>query len=156
MRNGAWSESTSDEEMQRRAGGRRLYNGVRQCRAALRRRELMTIVVRSRLKLLEHGTQARLARQLGVSRSTVCRDMKRIFAEARARGRCPFCQTRSFIDRDRISHVGDSLESARARPKIERCLTDSEQEHRDRECCPGFAPLQTNLPRGSGVGQSHD
>ena len=82
-----WSDPTSDEEAQRRAGGRRLYNGTRQVLAELRRLRLIRTVRRLDLMLCGRGTQARLARLLRVSPSTVCRDMKRILAALHERDR---------------------------------------------------------------------
>jgi hypothetical protein len=71
---GPWSEQTSWEEVCRRAAGRRHYNSVRRFRALHRRCELVRLLS-GKGGLTDRGTQARLARELGVSRSTVCRDM---------------------------------------------------------------------------------
>ena len=59
----------------RRAGGRRRYNQARQWAAEMRLSQVA--------KLLnevphERGYQTRIAKRLGVSRSTVCRDMARL------------------------------------------------------------------------------
>jgi hypothetical protein len=70
----AWSAETSATEAARRAGGRRRYNAHRQALALYRRRKLARML---RAKdMLTRGYQARLARKLGVSRSTVCRDVR--------------------------------------------------------------------------------
>ena len=92
MPDAVWGEPTSDDEMSRRASGRRWYNSVRAFCAQQRRRRLLSILVESNLVLHKHGTQARLARELSVSRSTVNRDLKRILADARERKACPVCQ----------------------------------------------------------------
>jgi hypothetical protein len=68
-----WSEGVSDHEAAWRAGGRRRYNAWRKFRAEFRRREL------ARLMCVQGGPSfwrsgAALARRLGVSRATICRD----------------------------------------------------------------------------------
>ena len=83
----AWSESTSRDEVCRRAAGRRHYNSVRRFRATARRAEVMRLLC-VQGSMFERGTQARLARQLGVSRSTVCRDMAFLMRLGRP---CPHC-----------------------------------------------------------------
>ena len=83
---GTWSMPVSPEEAARRAGGRRKYNRVRQAKAFWRRVEISRLMARR--GAFEPGYQAELARKLGVSRSTVCRDMK---ALAAIRFRCPEC-----------------------------------------------------------------
>lgn len=60
----------------RRAGGRRRYNAQRQHQAALRRLRVGALM--NQLGWFTHGVPAEVARQLGVSRSTVCRDLKAI------------------------------------------------------------------------------
>ena len=82
-----WSEPTAWEEVFRRAAGRRHYNGVRQFRATVRRCDVARLL-RVQGGLTARGTQASLARQLGVSRSTVCRDVAWLLRQAR---RCPCC-----------------------------------------------------------------
>ena len=74
MQQSAWSANASWEEVRRRAGGRRRYNAVRGLRALLRRREVARLLS-VQGGLTYRGTQARLARQLGVSRATICRDL---------------------------------------------------------------------------------
>lgn len=71
----AWSAHISTAEAHRRASGRRKYNALRQFNGDLRR------VVVGRL-LTEYGfvrgTNARIAKDLGVHASTVTRDLRRI------------------------------------------------------------------------------
>lgn len=66
------------EQAYRRAGGRRRYNLQRQKAARARRDE-----VRRLLELYgeqRRGTQARIARELGVSEATVSRDVREILS----------------------------------------------------------------------------
>lgn len=83
----AWTADTTREEAARRAGGRRHYNAQRQAQARRRRRKLSRLI--STLgNVFERGLQARLARALGVSRATICRDMDYLF---HLRWPCPRC-----------------------------------------------------------------
>ena len=71
----AWTKWTDWDTVCKRAAGRAHYNSIRTYRAELRRGEV--------LQLLQewgwgHGTQARIARCLGVSAATVSRDVARI------------------------------------------------------------------------------
>jgi hypothetical protein len=65
------------ELIYRRAGGRRHYNKMRQADAFWRRVSLMTILRRDGY---QPGDYARWAAELGVSRATICRDVRRICA----------------------------------------------------------------------------
>jgi DNA invertase Pin-like site-specific DNA recombinase len=76
MRATTWSTWTHPAEVALRAGGRRQYNAHRRLLAALRRRELVRMIVES--DALPFGSGAEYARRLGVSRSTVCRDLARL------------------------------------------------------------------------------
>jgi hypothetical protein len=82
-----WSEPTAWDEVCRRAAGRRHYNSVRRFRATMRRGEVARLL-RVQGGLTARGTQATLARQLGVSRSTVCRDIAWLLRQGRP---CPHC-----------------------------------------------------------------
>ena len=71
-----WTARVSDEEMRKRACGRRRYNAVRSLLKTLRRQEV--------LELLEawgfgYGVQARIAATLNVHPSVVSRDIKSLF-----------------------------------------------------------------------------
>lgn len=80
----AWSAPVSDSEAYKRAGGRRRYNAVRRLRAILRRQQVA--------ELLASGySQAEIAERLGVSQSTISRDVLHLRAETRRRGTCPVC-----------------------------------------------------------------
>jgi hypothetical protein len=59
----------------RRASGRRHFNAVRRFRALLRLREVVGLLDKIGLA---RGCQSRVAEQLGVNRSTICRDMARL------------------------------------------------------------------------------
>jgi hypothetical protein len=82
-----WSHPTSDAEAAARAGGRRHHNGTRQARAQLRRAEVARLLATLGLR---HGTQAVIARRLGVSEATISRDLTALFRGSRPR-RCPLC-----------------------------------------------------------------
>jgi hypothetical protein len=80
-----WTARVSEEEMRKRACGRRRYNAVRSLLKMLRRQEV--------LELLEawgfgHGVQKRIAQVLNVHPSVVSRDIQALspFVE-----NCPCC-----------------------------------------------------------------
>jgi hypothetical protein len=89
-----WSRATSDDEAHRRAAGRNRYNFHRRVGAHLRRQQVIELWgelnQRGGLGLYEHGAKAEIARQLGVNRSTITRDLQRIFAEWQTHP-CPTC-----------------------------------------------------------------
>jgi transcriptional antiterminator len=71
-----WSERTDFNAVCRRAGGRRGYNYRRQFCAEYRRLQLSQLWDKN--PPLMRGMQSRLAEELGVSRSTISRDLKRL------------------------------------------------------------------------------
>ena len=90
-----WPLQTAPATAHLRAGGRRRYNAWRQLRAAYRRAEILRLAVekygvfpgfgipakaaRMGVSLpIERGIASKIARDLGVHRSTVCRDCKQI------------------------------------------------------------------------------
>jgi len=77
-----WHAPTDPSTVAKRAGGRRRFNAVRQLRAELRRRELRRLIAEmheaGEVFLMIHGAQAGFARRLGVHRSTICRDVRRL------------------------------------------------------------------------------
>ena len=81
----------SADTVARRAGGRRHYNALRRVRAALRRHDVLTLIVRHDLDLTARGTSSRIASALGVHRSTVFRDVQAILADLRRGRPCPCC-----------------------------------------------------------------
>jgi hypothetical protein len=70
----AWSVPTTREAAARRAGGRRAYNCRRRLAQTVRRAEVMRRVA-CKGGFFRRGIQAEVARELGVSRSTICRDI---------------------------------------------------------------------------------
>lgn len=83
-----WARETQMSVVSRRAGGRRRHNALRQFRAEYRR----TLLVREieRAGGIAHRIQAQIAKTLGVSESTISRDIKRVF---RTLSVCPTCRT---------------------------------------------------------------
>ncbi len=76
-----------------RAGGRRAYNARRQFFALYRHMHLMKIFAGNQMNLWKHnGAQKVLARALGVSKSTVRRDIKMTLSEYRLGKPCPLCR----------------------------------------------------------------
>lgn len=67
----------SAEEAHRRAGGRRRYHAQRRRAAEERRGRVAELIIQWGWM---QGTQARLARELGVSEATISRDMRKIYA----------------------------------------------------------------------------
>ncbi len=72
-----WSKWTDSQVVNRRAGGRRAYNALRRDLAALRRLDVADLLLNKGLR------QSDIARQLKVSRSTICRDVQALWAEVR-------------------------------------------------------------------------
>src|SRR5262245_41740684 len=76
MQRSQWSAPVSSDTAARRAGGRRRYNAERKAHAVARRRLLLeklpTVVD------LPRGIVRKLARELGVAPSTICRDLRRV------------------------------------------------------------------------------
>ena len=77
--------SALPESIKRRAGGRRRYNAQRQRAQAVRRHTVAA--------MLADDFQADIARALGVSRSTICRDVHAIGAgQMWTAEKCPYCK----------------------------------------------------------------
>jgi hypothetical protein len=93
----AWSHPTSDAAAWARAGGRRRYNATRQARAELRRAEVVRLLGTLGLR---HGTQAVIARRLGVSEATISRDVTAVFGYRPRRCRCCGCACDALADLD--------------------------------------------------------
>lgn len=83
-----WADPASDRVAYARAGGRARYNGVRKARAELRRAEVVRLI--GEAGGLHRGTQAAIARRLGVNDSTISRDIPLIFEGSRPE-RCVLC-----------------------------------------------------------------
>jgi len=82
--NNNWSAFTDFESVKRRAGGRRHYNSVRKLRAQVRKLEAGILFLKGMKK-------ADIARQLGVHRSTITRDVQAQFRELNENRKCPLC-----------------------------------------------------------------
>jgi hypothetical protein len=97
----------------RAAGGRRHYNAMRQIWAEGRRNAIMEVVVGQGWSLLARGVQRQLALHLGVSESTISRDLDAILSEARFdRRRCPVCGARP-LDEEGAAAIADGLDRLR-------------------------------------------
>src|SRR4051812_48296622 len=81
---GTWSEPTTHEAVCRRASGRRHYNAWRSFRACERRMHVARLLRQyTQEGAPRHGAQARVARELGVHRSTVTRDVQALERDLR-------------------------------------------------------------------------
>jgi hypothetical protein len=76
MTRAAWHQPTDFETVKRRAAGRGRWNRLRQLRADLRRAQLAHLMAQVPPEV--RIPQAELARQLGVSTATICRDLQRL------------------------------------------------------------------------------
>jgi hypothetical protein len=100
------------EQVHRRAGGRRRYNFERQLRAKLRRLQVRYLLLENRLwigELVQHGALAEIARQLGVSRATICRDLQQLREEYHQVGICPTCGQEFCISERRVELLEDEV-----------------------------------------------
>ena len=88
---GEWGEWVSNGEAYARAGGRRRYNARRQFKADYRRYRLTCLARQSGINPFRRGAQTTLARMLGVSRATVCRDIAVMLKAWQQSKRCPVC-----------------------------------------------------------------
>ena len=75
----SWSKLTTHSEAARRAGGRRRINAVRHWGVIQRRAKVFKTVSERGLAGFNRGVRAQIARELGVSRSTISRDVAAIF-----------------------------------------------------------------------------
>ena len=74
-----WSAPTSWDEVCRRKAGRDRYNSVRRLQRAERRFRVLELLSRYGM---DRGVQARIAKELGVSRVTVHRDVAALLFDA--------------------------------------------------------------------------
>ncbi len=135
MSNG-WAEYTPFDQACHRAGGRRLYNSGRSLKAALRRQRVVELLM---IYDFARGSQAAIARRLGVHRSTVCRDVRDYWA---MRWGAQFLERHlagwsvAEIARGygvRRSVVGPTLERALRVRALALCLGFDDTGHRGRE-----------------------
>jgi DNA-binding NarL/FixJ family response regulator len=86
MKASEWAQRTDNDSVARRAGGRRRHNAVRQTIATVRRFDVLRL---SMAMGFRHGSQAEIARQLGVSQATITRDVRQVLREIASK--CPTC-----------------------------------------------------------------
>ena len=99
--NRQWGPAASRDEAARRASGRARYNKRRQVKAAIRRRRIVEIweqKSREGWSIFSRGSQSQLAGMLGVNRSTICRDLRVIWARSQVI-QCPTCDSALRIGR---------------------------------------------------------
>jgi hypothetical protein len=126
-----WSEPTSDAEVHARAAGRARYNRDRQFAALVRR----NYVVRRFMELhAEYGAKAQIAREFGVARSTVTRDIRNWSGEQMAL--CPTCL--SAVRND----DWDIITEARKHQYVENPLSDAAHARR-----AAIEAIREELPR---------
>jgi hypothetical protein len=80
----------------RRAAGRRRYNKLRYALALMRRKKVSKLLWEYRKlgvlrRMSWHGVQARIAFELGVSKSTITRDVQWLEQLREDQNRCPRC-----------------------------------------------------------------
>ena len=90
-----WSAPTSWDEVCRRKAGRDRYNSIRRLQRAERRFRVLKLLSRYGM---DRGVQARIAKELGVSRVTVHRDVKALLFDYTP---CPGCG--SLVPRSRLA-----------------------------------------------------
>ncbi len=88
MQRTVWSETVATDEAHARYLGRRRYNALRRDQAALRRHRVAELL--GEVGYLQPGVQARIARHLGVHRSTISRDVRALLRGLPA-PTCPCC-----------------------------------------------------------------
>jgi hypothetical protein len=97
--NMSWSAQTDFETVCKRAAGRRRYNADRRAKARERFKIVIDLSLPSEGR--KRGSQAQLARALGVHRSTICRDVgrwKRLLLEVMDRRRQLLAENQIEID----------------------------------------------------------
>ncbi len=97
----SWDGWLSQDEVNRRASGRRRINAERKARAQKRREEIKEILGEGGILLcgrtFGRGKEAKLATYFGVHRSTICRDIAVLKEEYRKEHVCPTCRSLYFI-----------------------------------------------------------
>jgi hypothetical protein len=81
MSNNSWTAYTAFDAVCRRAAGRSRYHALRQFQRAQRRCQVVHLL--GKYGLGRYGVLSRIARDLGVHRSTISRDVAVLLAEAR-------------------------------------------------------------------------
>ncbi len=98
-----WSAKTDFDVVCKRAAGRRRYNAKR--RAEARERYLQVVEAIMPTNGRKRGSQAQLARALGVHRSTICRDVakwRRLLLEAMRHYRSLMATNGNTADADEV------------------------------------------------------
>jgi hypothetical protein len=109
----SWSAPTSTDEAHARAAGRRLYNSVRHAEAMVRAGEVIRLLNE---RGFGRGVQAQIARDLGVHRSTISRDVMRALSPDGQP--CPTCE------REMTYKAWDRLNKERGAQQQGNCDTD--------------------------------
>jgi hypothetical protein len=98
-----WSAKTDFDVVCKRAAGRRRYNAKRRAEARKRYSQVVEAIMLPDGR--KRGSQAQLARALGVHRSTICRDVakwRRFLLEVMRRYRALIEDKDSIVDADKI------------------------------------------------------
>lgn len=98
-----WSAKTDFDAVCKRAAGRRHYNAKRREEARKRYLQVVEAIMPSGGR--KRGSQAQLARALGVHRSTICRDVarwRRLLLNVMRRYRALIEDKDSMVDADKI------------------------------------------------------
>jgi hypothetical protein len=106
----SWTTPTANNEVARRAGGRRRYNAQRQCAAMLRQLELLEHFEYVAF-FLKRGTKAKAARLLGVSPATITRDVRALQAEMRRQQERAELRLRWLLIETEVESILASLEA---------------------------------------------
>jgi len=84
QKSSTWFPTSSDQAF-RLVAGRRAYTEQRQLQA---RRRHVEVLCRVKERGFDRGVQAQIAKELGVHRSTITRDIKKIFTDGEPCARC--------------------------------------------------------------------
>jgi hypothetical protein len=93
-----WNHPRNWDEVCRRHAARKRWNSVRRFLANQRRQRLLALVLE--IGGLQRGAQSRIAEALGVHRSTISKDFKRILPLAKVCGECGTLQPRLWMEEE--------------------------------------------------------
>ncbi len=93
-----WSARVTWNEVCARAAARRKYNSLRRFRAEERRQQVLTLALE--LGGLGRGAQTLIAAVLGVHRSTISKDLKKILPLSQPCERCGMLRPRLWFDEE--------------------------------------------------------
>jgi hypothetical protein len=91
-----WNHPRSWDEACRRHAARKRLNSLRRFLADQRRQQLLTLVLE--LGGLQRGAQSRIAEALGVHRSVISKDLKKIMPLSRPCERCGMLRPRLWLE----------------------------------------------------------